>query len=363
MFLVNTPENTRLFRKLSGFSLISYFLEQASPDHLTVSIIEILFKLYEELSWNSNWQDSLIRCLLYNFRLWVFAHDHVQEWLFERLYVHMVENTSKVRQCVGVCTFFDALYFLYDFSSDKAEVDSEFEKKWSKFFGSKNGHSESYKNKYGLSETVNMNMISVENEKLKSSTDTNEETRNGDSEVQRDGRAPCLTETKLLFKKVRKRLFDLLLLLFSEGTGPQPEDVSALVGYMLKVGSAQAKAEAIAFMCTLLGGKTTGVKSVEKDIVPTVLLGLAHNQNFYAVTSLLDHPHPAVKLNCFLVCCQVMQRMTVVSTFPIIASTDAVRTCKATCVRVLFLSVLVINISYLYFLCLRIYVKSVLTYH
>jgi hypothetical protein len=75
--------NSRLMMKIDGFALVSYLLERVSPQHLTVEVVALLWRLRERLFWNPAMQDHLLEHLLSNFKV---------RYRYRYVYLYMVLN-------------------------------------------------------------------------------------------------------------------------------------------------------------------------------------------------------------------------------------------------------------------------------
>lgn len=82
--LRDTGEN-RFFMDNTGFTLIAHFLEQLDAKFLNQNLVEKLIIDTDNLSWNHKWQDSVIRDIFSDFKLWMLADYSVQEQLISYL--------------------------------------------------------------------------------------------------------------------------------------------------------------------------------------------------------------------------------------------------------------------------------------
>jgi len=83
--LRDTGEN-RFFMDNTGFTLIAHFLEQIDTKFLNQNLVEKLMIDTDNLSWNPKWQDSVLRDIFCDFKLWMLTDFSVQEQLITYLF-------------------------------------------------------------------------------------------------------------------------------------------------------------------------------------------------------------------------------------------------------------------------------------
>ncbi|CAM9505103.1 unnamed protein product, partial [Scytosiphon promiscuus] len=108
--------NRRFLRQHGGISLIPYFLERVSPQHMSAGALTQACRLTDRLgAWSEEWADSAIESLLSPSRLWVFAPTDAQVTLVGVLRGLTRRCPGRMRRVVGVQRCLDALdlYFWY----------------------------------------------------------------------------------------------------------------------------------------------------------------------------------------------------------------------------------------------------------
>lgn len=101
------------FLKYAGFQLISFFLERISPRHLTLELLNVFIVNAEMLFSDREWYDGVVKYILLDFKLWMFAPYEVQYHLFVHLLGLCEMETSVMREVLTVKELFDALYVIY----------------------------------------------------------------------------------------------------------------------------------------------------------------------------------------------------------------------------------------------------------
>ena len=101
------------FLKYAGFQLISFFLERISPRHLTLELLNVFIVNAEMLYADREWYDGVVKYILLDFKLWMFAPYEVQHHLCIHLLGLSETETSVMREVLTVRELFDALYVIY----------------------------------------------------------------------------------------------------------------------------------------------------------------------------------------------------------------------------------------------------------
>ncbi|CAM9688989.1 unnamed protein product, partial [Hapterophycus canaliculatus] len=108
--------NRRFLRQHGGLSLIPYFLERVSPQHMSAGALTQACRLTDRLgAWSEEWADSVIESLLSPSRLWVFAPTEAQLTLVGVLRGLTRRCPGRMHRVVGLQRCLDALnlYFWY----------------------------------------------------------------------------------------------------------------------------------------------------------------------------------------------------------------------------------------------------------
>ena len=105
------------FLKYAGFHLISFFLERISPRHLTLELLNVFIANAELLRNDREWYDGVVKYILLDFKLWMFAPFEVQQHLFIHLLGLCETETAVMREILNIRELFDALYVIYSKSS------------------------------------------------------------------------------------------------------------------------------------------------------------------------------------------------------------------------------------------------------
>ena len=111
----SSPESSHAFMKASGFTLISYFLENISTSHLTPSFSDALTQLYPNQ--NASFQDGLIEHIFFNFKIFGQGSIDFQLYHLERLNFLLADNTSKIRSLIGTSRIFLALVTHFEYKT------------------------------------------------------------------------------------------------------------------------------------------------------------------------------------------------------------------------------------------------------
>jgi hypothetical protein len=104
----DTGEN-RFFIDNSGFTLIAHFLERVDTKFLNLDVIEKLFTDTNNLSWNLKWQDSVLRDIISDFKIWFLADYSVQERILSYLVDFALKNDKRVVNIFTTQKLIDAL--------------------------------------------------------------------------------------------------------------------------------------------------------------------------------------------------------------------------------------------------------------
>jgi hypothetical protein len=123
--LRDSSENHRLMdviegnkTKGNGFKTISYFLERISPNHLKIDVFYLLIDKTKQLAEiNLVWQDSFIKYILCNFKIWIFTSYLVQRDLMRFLIEFVQDNPKRGLEILPVQTLMNILHQWYNQSS------------------------------------------------------------------------------------------------------------------------------------------------------------------------------------------------------------------------------------------------------
>jgi hypothetical protein len=121
--LRDSAENHKLMDGL-GFGLVTYFLERISPHHLTMSLVECLVAHTMNLTWNVEWQDSVIKHILCNFKIWVNTDIDVQKYLFSVLLSLTRQFPQRMAQIINVQRLLDEMYLRFVSANSRKAPDS-----------------------------------------------------------------------------------------------------------------------------------------------------------------------------------------------------------------------------------------------
>lgn len=115
LLLRDSPENHQLIDTDTNniFSLIGYFLERISPENLSLELFDIVIEGVESLSWNTAWQDNILKNIIVNFKLWIFSPIAIQKKLFNYLREYVSKYETRSLALLSVNKLFDALQFYY----------------------------------------------------------------------------------------------------------------------------------------------------------------------------------------------------------------------------------------------------------
>lgn len=268
--LENSGENRRLLNKLSGLSLVAYFLERVSPLHLTSTALDIIIKLYDRLEWSPVGQNSILESFLCNFKLWVFTSFDIQSKLMQWLVNFSESRPQQMKEIVCVQKLLDDLYLLYGYEKPNIDSDSE---------GNTSTNVDTKNNSKSLNGTIYMNDGWV-----------NEQT----GEISGERLAPSM------LKHIRGYMLHILYNLLTVDESPLPEETEAVVEYIIKCESSTAKIEGLRLLLRIMN-KDNGSMSPAR-----VLLGLACSHGLHAILPLHSHECAQVRIYACLLFCKVV---------------------------------------------------------
>ena len=295
----------------SGFQLISYFLERISPEYLTADLLQVFVDNSQSMSHNKEWYYGVVKFVLLNFKLWMFASHDTQNRLFTHL-LRLCQNNSKdMRSLISVRELFDALYIIYahtpspqlpvptmmpekgggteiDVGGFPVDEDDDFddgESVTSAFSGSRPA---SYIVRQGSFYTT--------------STYVHEAT----------GKIVAHKVSGDNLDDIRQLIFKIILTLLEGGADvdfPGEEEVQCIMYYISHEASARAKIQAMQLLIRLM---TSSSVALHKRLIT----GFATGVKIYPLLALHVHPNPKVRTYAFLCLCNMIQITTLHGTLP-----------------------------------------------
>lgn len=279
-FFGRTSENETLLKEFQGFSIIGFFFERMSPQHLTLQTLDMILKIRDSVSWNSHFSDDVLDHLLLNFKIWKFASFSVQSKLFEVIKGILLTLDGKVIQSRNITKrIIDALYLLYDY---EAPLEIAF------LFQSKD---------QGLDCPPSSDIFLH---------DVAESIYLADRWVHASsGRVEGNKLNSAELRLVRSFMLKILLAIFFRGNGSLivPDDISSLLNYAVLTSSLASKRE---ILCLLLYLVNDHVSS-RSSCIPQVLSGLGTSNGLLSLLPLVSQPDIHVKMFILILFCQCLR--------------------------------------------------------
>lgn len=283
--LRDTPQS-RIYMEESGFGLLAYFIERISPQNLSEELLETFLVGYKELSWNQDWQDSFLTCILCNFKLWMFAPYCTQLKLVCSVLDLSKQDPGRLRSVLSVKYFIESLSIVYphgtvddllgednvdDIGFDGASPTTPrmvHESGYNPFHSLKRGNTMYVVKKYV--HEVTGNSIGVK-----------------------------LTGAEL--DVIRKQLFDIIFVLISNGQSVTVrDDMNCLMCYISNEKIVRSRIQGLRLLLKLLDLESTASLAF-------VVSSLCYDQKLNPLLTQLSCPNPAVRLYSFLALCNIFR--------------------------------------------------------
>ena len=294
----------------SGFQLISYFLERISPEYLTSDLLQVFVDNSQSMSHNKEWYYSVVKFVLLNFKLWMFASYDTQNRLFTHLLKLCQNNPKDMRHLLTVRELIDALYTVYAHPASsplsappgivgvgiQADVDTIAFPVDEEEFDDTESVASAFSAPRAASYIVRQGSFYA------TSTYVHEAT----------GKIVAQKVSGEKLDDIRQMIFRIILILL-EGEAdedfPGVEEVQCIMYYVSHEASARAKIQAMQLLTRLL---TSSSVALHKRLIA----GFATGVKIHPLLALHVHPNPKVRTYAFLCLCNVIQITTVHGVLP-----------------------------------------------
>jgi hypothetical protein len=125
--ILNSEDCRTVISLHGGFGIVSYFLSNLDPRHMTASLLTSISKLEESCRRHKVLHQSVVNDLLTNFRFWVFASTNVQLSLLGCIYDKLVSSPSvAIALRAKVSYFLDSLHLFFWYHRPNGRLSEEY---------------------------------------------------------------------------------------------------------------------------------------------------------------------------------------------------------------------------------------------
>jgi hypothetical protein len=331
--LLRDSPDGRQFMSSYGFEVLSYFLEQVSPVHITMTLLDVFLDNIKKVVWKPEWHSALVKCILCNFRLWMHAPYEVQFKLIIFLCNMCKSNPSGMRDIITVPELFEALLVVYSLPSQRSGLMKS---------GSK-GEMQSFDSKGDLSSDYGNVEMGDEADEFEETSAFSPRSKSNDPRSS-SGNSPSHNLSVENLDTIRSVLFDMIYTLMtlnnsldsktssptskpvdtskkaetpSAAAGisspdlmcPSPREVECVIHYITYEPFPRFKVQGLQLLINLL-------KSKSPQMHQRLIAGLSIGSKLHPIIALHSNISAKVRLYAFLVVCNVFHIIIVSGVLP-----------------------------------------------